>query len=402
MNAGEGGPRRRLLVLASTFPRWVGDPEPGFVHALARRLASRFDVTVLCPHAPGAATRDTMDGVHVVRYRYAPAAFESLVNDGGIVANLRRSPAKCLLVPGFVLAQCVAAWRLVRSGKVDVIHAHWILPQGLVAMLAARARGGRAVPVLVTSHGGDLFALRGRVARWLKRWTVARAAMTTVVSEGMRAPMLALGADPSTLRVEPMGVDLSGRFTVDPDVQRARDEVLFVGRLVEKKGLRHLIDAMPHILEARPAAFLTVVGFGPELEARRRQVEGLGLSDRVRFAGAVGQDALPAHYRRAAVFVAPFVEAAGGDQDGLGLVLVEALGCGCPVVVSTLPATEALAARCHAVEVVAPGDPRLLARAVLDSLASDARPRPEEIASFDWQARADAYARHLDALGDRR
>ena len=51
------GPRRRLLVLASTYPRWPGDPEPGFVHELARRLTDRFDVTVLCPHAPGAATR---------------------------------------------------------------------------------------------------------------------------------------------------------------------------------------------------------------------------------------------------------------------------------------------------------------------------------------------------------
>src|SRR5690606_9209651 len=60
-----------LLVLASTYPRWPGDPEPGFVHELSRRLTDRFRVIALCPHAPGARTAERMDGVEVVRYRYA-------------------------------------------------------------------------------------------------------------------------------------------------------------------------------------------------------------------------------------------------------------------------------------------------------------------------------------------
>src|SRR5690606_35496267 len=82
-----GGSRPRLLVLTSTYPRGDGDPEPGFVHELARRLVGRFQVTVVCPHAVGAATREDMDGVHVVRYRYAPERWETLVNDGGIVRS---------------------------------------------------------------------------------------------------------------------------------------------------------------------------------------------------------------------------------------------------------------------------------------------------------------------------
>ena len=102
------GPRPRLLVLASTYPRWQGDAEPGFVHQLARRLVGAFDVAVLCPHAAGAPTDEEMDGVRVKRYRYAPSRFETLVNDGGIVTNLRRNPVKWLLVPGFLLGQFVA------------------------------------------------------------------------------------------------------------------------------------------------------------------------------------------------------------------------------------------------------------------------------------------------------
>lgn len=84
----------KLLVVASTYPRWRGDPEPGFVHALSRDLTAHFQVTVLCPHAPGAAHREHLDDVQVIRYRYAPEALEQLVNGGGIVSNLRRRPGR--------------------------------------------------------------------------------------------------------------------------------------------------------------------------------------------------------------------------------------------------------------------------------------------------------------------
>src|SRR5699024_9353577 len=69
-----------------------------------------------------------------------------------------------------------------------------------------------------------------------------------------------------------------------------------------------------------------------------RQARELGVVEQVHFLGAVAQNRLPELYRRAALFVGPFVEAADGDQEGLGLVTVEAIGCGCPVVVSDLPA----------------------------------------------------------------
>ena len=110
-----------LLVLASTYPRWPADPEPGFVHELSRRLTERYRVIVLCPHASGAKPRETMDGVEVVRYRYAPERWETLVNDGGIVTNLKRARWKLLLVPGFVLGQAWVAWRLMRRERVDAV-----------------------------------------------------------------------------------------------------------------------------------------------------------------------------------------------------------------------------------------------------------------------------------------
>lgn len=386
-----------LLVLASTYPRWSGDPEPGFVHELARRMTGRFRVTVLCPHAPGVPVEETMDGVDVVRYRYAPEAWETLVNDGGVVANLRRAKWKCALVPGFVLAQAWCAWRLVRRRRINVVHAHWLVPQGFVAVLLSKL-GRRGLPFLVTSHGADLFALRAWPFPAIKRLVIREAADVTVVSEGMLAEIAQLGGDRDRVAVEPMGVDLKGRFRPDPSVSRSRSEILFVGRLVEKKGLQHLLDAMPLIRSKRPDVRLTIAGFGPDMEARREQVTRLGIEDSVEFLGPVAQMHLPGLYRRAALFVAPFVEARSGDQDGLGLVLIEALGCGCPVVASNLPATRALLVSCTAAYEAIPGDPTSISQAVLKALDAGGSPLGEDIAGFDWEVRAAAYGARLDYI----
>lgn len=334
---GVGCTRPRLLVLASTYPRWPGDPEPGFVHELSKRMVEWFDVIVVCPHTIGAKRREFMDGVQVERYRYAPASLESLVNNGGITTNLVRYPWKWLLVPTFLLGLAWATARLMHRSRVDIIHAHWLIPQGCVAAFAALLR--RRHHFVVTSHGADLFALRAPIFQILKRFVVRRASAITVVSEAMKNELVAIGADVGRVTVQPMGVDLADRFTpVFGGLHRATDEILFVGRLVEKKGLRDLVSAMPAILEQRPAAVLTIVGFGPELATVKALATDLGLSDHVHFLGPRSQADLPALYRRAAVFVAPFTEAATGDREGLGLVLVEALGCGCPVVTTYTPA----------------------------------------------------------------
>lgn len=390
--------RLRLLVLTSTYPRWHGDPEPGFVHELCKRLAGRFDVTVLAPHAPGALTRENLDGVLVNRYRYAPKILETLVNEGGIVANLRRSKWKLLLVPGFLLAQAWAAWRLMRREHFDVVHAHWLLPQGLVAALL-RLGPGRRTPFVTTSHGADLYALRGGFLKRIKRFVLSSAAAATVVSEPMRESIQAIGAKPRKVLVLPMGVDLEGHFVPDPSSVRSRHEILFVGRLVEKKGLRHLLDAMPEVLRQVPDAHLTIAGFGPEREELETRSRALGLTSKVRFLGAICQSDLPSLYRRAALFVAPFVRARSGDQEGLGLVVVEAIGCCCPVVVSALPPVlDVLDAKIDADVLVAPGDPHALAQSIARQLADPAgaraaaeQRRQRIMDRYDWQQVANGY-----------
>lgn len=120
----------------------------------------------------------------------------------------------------------------------------------------------------------------------------------------------------------------------------------------------------------------------------------------VEFLGAIPQSGLPELYRRAAVFVAPFIVASNGDSEGLGLVTIEAIACGCPVVVSDIPAVrEILDQPEDACIRVPPGDPAALAVAVNRILADPARSveqmrgvRERVLARFDWNQVANGYA----------
>ncbi|WP_426285279.1 glycosyltransferase [Luteibacter sp. E-22] len=377
-------------MLASTYPRWQHDHEPSFVHELARRLTRWFEVVVICPHAKGAKHREILDGVRVERYRYGWDGLETLVNDGGIVTNLRRAPWKWLLVPGFVAMQWFVARREIRGDVV--VHAHWILTPGFVArMLRA--------PFVVTSHGADLFALHGRLPMALKRFVLARCQATTVVSHAMQDEAESLLNGRKAI-VSPMGVDLHERFVPGDGVSREPGQILFVGRLVEKKGVEVLLRAMPLVLQRVPTATLTIVGFGPLEASLKSECAELGLDDIVTFVGAVTQAGLVNYYQSASVFAAPFRAASSGDQEGLGLVLVEALGCGCPVVASDVPAVRDVASDMSGMRVVVPEDPRALAdglaAVLLEEVSAAWVPdRARLVERFDWDAVAARYAELL-------
>lgn len=395
----DSGRKPCLLVMASTYPRWEGDPEPSFTHELSRRLTDRFRVIALAPHAKGAHTNETLHGVTVVRYRYAPTRFETLVNDGGILANIKAHPWKRLLVPALVFSQVIAAWRICRRERVDVIHAHWLVPQGLIAAVL-RWIPGRKVPFVATSHGSDIHALNSRMMSMVKRFVIRQAACATAVSSSLRKAMLRMGADASKVTVVPMGVDLTTRFVQDNNATRVPGRILFVGRLVQNKGIEKVVSAMPLVLQRVPGAHLCIAGSGPLEGVLQEQSIRLGLEDKVEFLGAVPQAQLPALYRSASLFVAPF-----GKSEGLGLVLVEAIGCGCQVLTSRAPAFADILGKDALEHSVDPDDLLTLAQSIVSRLCTPtqastqttAEQRSRVLRRFSWDHVASMYKEVLMA-----
>lgn len=130
---------------------------PPFVHELSKRLVPDYDVHVLTPYCTGSKSSDTMDGVTILRFRYLPPGVSDLTGGGGIMDNLNASPLNyvkvlpLLLVYSFKLTQLL----LGNSRRSIVVHAHWSIPQGV---LAACAKWTIPVPfkVLCTVNGSDV------------------------------------------------------------------------------------------------------------------------------------------------------------------------------------------------------------------------------------------------------
>jgi len=322
---------KRILVITSTFPRWKDDEDPPFVFKLCNRLRAHYQVNVLAPHCPGSKTEEYLSGIYIKRFRYFIKPWERLAYQGGILSKLKHHPWQYGLLPFFFMGELLALIRLLRKYKFHLVHAHWLIPHGLVALLA-RLFIKSAPPLLCTSHGSDLFALQSNIYKILKRYIVSNSTAVTVVSNAMRKEVIKLKVGHEKVYVTPMGVDLQHLF-IPPETRKNSGSLLFVGRLVENKGLRYLIDALPLILKKHPKVCLRIAGDGPEKDDLKSQCVSLGINDHVHFLGAVKNDLLPALYQTSNVVVFPSVIA-----EGFGLVPVEALGCECAAVVSDLPA----------------------------------------------------------------
>lgn len=386
--------------MTSTLPRWAGDTEPSFVHELNRQLCGQFRIVALAPHAPGAAVAEVLDGVQVRRYRYAWPTAEVLAYDGGIVARLRARPVLWLLVPFLVVAQIVVATRFLRREPVAAVHAHWLIPQALCALIALRL-ARRQLPLVCTVHGADLFAFNHPWLRRLQRALANRCDRVAAVSEAVRSELVARGVEPGRIRIMPMGVPVPDR----PAPEVAGVSVVFAGRLVAKKGVDVLLRAFREIRGVRPQARLTIAGGGPERERHEALVAELGLGPYVVFAGPLTHDAVLALLGQATVVVVPSVVAADGDTEGLGLVALEAMAAGRPVVATDLPAIRGFVEDGVTGLLFPMGDHAALARAVvrlLDDATLRARlgaaARDRATADFGWPAAAARYAAEFASL----
>ena len=382
-----------LLVTASTFPRWENDSEPRFVYDLCSRLSDSFNVLVLAPGAPGTNAFDQWGELKIYRYRYAPKSLQTLAYNGGITANLKQSYWKYFLLPGFFFGQWWSLRRLLKQFSISAIHAHWLIPQGLVAALAIMGKKTRPA-LLCTSHGGDLYGLQDPISTRLKKWVIRHSDGVSVVSTAMSKKVQALvNPFPCPINIIPMGTDLQHTFVPLPEYKRTPHQLLFTGRLVEKKGLKYLLHALKIVIHHFPETTLIVAGSGPERPALETLVESLGLRNHVTFKGRLTHTELVDLYRESALAVFPFIQTKDGDMEGLGLVMIEALGCGCPVIASDLPAVHDVISHNETGYLVPPGDEKALGKKIVACMKSPTEiqtmavnAHPGILQRFDWQS----------------
>ena len=360
----------RILHVLTAFPRSKDDVIVPWLVALLKRLqADGHEVEVFTSAYKGGGNQ-SFDGIPVHRFRYSFARWEDLTHDEATPDRMRRSLLYRILPLFYILGGLLGIRRLVRWRQYDIIHVHWPVPHALFGWMGRRA--SRIAPRLITTWYGvelrwvqsSLPWLRGFV-RWALRISDAIVAISSYTAREIarfaKAPVVVIPytlpfADgESKARLSRTG---GGGF-----------QVLFVGRLVERKGVKNLIDAVQR-LPADLRARLVVIGDGPEREGLEARVRDVALEGRVEIRGRVSDEELRAAYARSDVLVLPSILDARGDTEGLGVVLLEAMSYGVPVVASDIGGITDIVEHDKSGLLVPPGDPAALAQA-LERVARD-------------------------------
>ena len=332
------------------------------IRLLAEEQARRgHEVTVLVTNTGRDTVLEERNGVRVIK--------------AGRLAHISSTPIS-LSFP----------WHLARL-RPDIAHLHFPYPPGEVSNWLL----GRSRRTVIRYHSDVI-----RQQRWLRlyrpvMWRVLRAADRLIASSpNYVATSAYLSRLADKCEVIPLGIDLERFGCVDDDLvtdirQRyGAPLVLFVGRLRYYKGLQYLIRAMPRI----PARLL-IVGIGPMQDEWEAEAQRLGLGEKVVFLGEVSDDLLPALYHAAEVFVLP----ASHRSEAYGLVQVEAMASGTPVVCTELgTGTSWVNRNAETGLVVPPRDPDALASAITRLLGDEEMRRT-------MGARAAMRARQEFALG---
>jgi glycosyltransferase involved in cell wall biosynthesis len=333
-------------MLTTSYPLYPGDTTAPFIEELAAHIAAEgHEVEVALPEHPKLRRRPRERGVGLHPFRYAPGLRRLQVwgYAGSMTGDVGLKREVFAAAPLALAASTAAATRLVRRFRPDLLVAHWVIPNGPPALIAARLGG---VPLAVGLHGSDVFlAERKKPIGDRAREVFRAAAAITACSPDLAERAMRLGALPAEVATIPYGVDHERFRPADEAVRAAtrRDLglrpgerlVLAGGRLVHKKGLDVAIDAFATqaVREAGPAR-LVLFGYGDLLEALKAQAARLGLAEQVLFTGRVERDQVPALYAAADMFLLPSVHDHAGNVDGLPNTLLEAMATGLPIVAS--------------------------------------------------------------------
>ncbi|QPJ60981.1 MAG: glycosyltransferase family 4 protein [Candidatus Nitronauta litoralis] len=401
---------RNILLFTSTFPKSADDPlTPRFVYHLGRELTQHHNVHVLAPHTEGAALEENLDGMQVIRFRYAfPDSSQRLAYGTGMTNNLREHPTAWLQVPSFFYYQRRALLGIVERFNIDVVNSHWMVPQGLVA---AWSLNSPDVKHVLTVHSAGLFLLRRiplgkRFARHILKHTDA----LYIVSENNHRMLEDLVRRPVKATIAPMGIHTEYyRQGGDPaelkqklNLPQEGPIILFVGKLSRIKGVRFLLQAWPEVLKQFPAATLVIVGSGPEEAALKEAAGKLEEASRIRFVGQKNQEAVRDYLKVCDAVVIPSIQDTNGQVEGFPVVMLEALASGNPVVGTRLGGIPECIVDGENGYTVEPENPNAIAEGILKILQRGPQTFSEgamaSVKRFDWQTISEDYSKTFNDL----
>lgn len=363
----------RVCFVTTSFIRSADDYYARFVYEQAKSLRYAdppIDVIVVAPHAPGLASEESIDGLQIQRVRYFwPTRLQRLAyQHEGLFETLRRSRLSMVQLPLLLLALLVRLWNVSRH--TQIVHAQWV-PTAAIAIVVGWFR---RIPVVVSVRGADLNTARNsRIGRWITRFIVRHVRYVVTVSDEFRDLLESEIGSPRAVAALYNGVDVEQFYPRDRatcrntlGLREERPFALYVGGLIQRKGVATLIDALAHDALAGHALDVYIAGEGPELHALKALASTRGVDGRVHFLGKVPKDRVHLWICAADTLVLP------SFSEGRPNVVLEALASGTPVIATSVNGTAELITDGENGLLFTPGDVEGLATCLKSLLTNPA------------------------------
>ncbi len=328
---------KKLLVITTTFPRWKDDKITSFIYELAKEHSNTYEVHVIAPHSNKSKTFENMDGIYVHRFQYFLHRFETLSQGISISNAIKENRFNILLIPLFIISGAVKILFLLIKCHFHIVHNHWLIP---FSPITASIKDIFKYKLIITSHGGDVFGFsKGFVEQLIRKlsyYAISRCDYYTVVSSEMKRVAerdfnLRIG---DRIKIISMGIPYYQFSKVKPNFESSIFTIVFVGRLSEMKGVKYLIMAIGMLKRQGIELKCKIIGDGPERKYLEALAEKQDVANLVTFIGFVAHGDVPDQLNNTSVYVGPSITTKTGYKEGFGLVFIEAMAAGLPVIAS--------------------------------------------------------------------
>lgn len=339
-----------ICVFTHTYPRFRGDPVAPFMKDFCHGLAEQGqNVTLLAPYDRlFKLMENTTKNIKVRLYRYA--FFDNLHILGysrTLIGDQRLKLNVFFLAPFMFISSFFSLLSIVRKEKIQVISAHWIIPNGFIAAIVSKITG---VPLVITIPGSDAYlGKKNFLFRWMVKFASAQAKILASNSMRYLEELSELGIDTRKFVEIPYGVNINSFLNVYKKKNQMRKLfrytnsdriILAVGRLVEKKGFAYLINAMSLVVKEQKDVKLLIIGDGTEKNSLQKLTKELGLDENIIFVGKINHTDLPKYYALADLYVAPSIKDKYGNLESHIVALFEAIASSLPIVATKLAVSE--------------------------------------------------------------
>lgn len=322
----------KVCFVVSTFPRNENDPAVPWLRKNVLELQKKgINVKVLAPSFKGLKDHE-IEGIPVKRFRYFFKKYEDLTHDEGMPTKIKKFRGK-LAFFSYFFAGRRALRKFHKKEKFDIIHVHWPFPHALWCLYPKLAK------LVVEYYAAEVLLIKKKFKslRFTTYPTLKKINKNAdvVMTFSNYVKNIIQPFSKKSVKIIPFGSGLKEKKFKKK--QNKIKRILFVGRIIERKGIPYLIKSLPEILKKEKTE-IRLVGKGDKKEFKKiiLLIERLGLRGYVKILGEISSKQLGEEYKKADVFVLPSIIDSKGDTEGLGVVLIEALSYGIPIIGSNV------------------------------------------------------------------